>query len=147
MTIKSMLLILLTSSAMMTASKVYSQDTMQKATQHIETIVLGSGCFWGAEKRYEALDGVIDAVSGYADGEGFKATYKNITRQSRRFDDNNYAEVVKVTYNSNEITTESLLKHYFENHDPTQLNRQGNDVGTQYRSTILTSNEQQPNSH
>ncbi|EWH07179.1 peptide methionine sulfoxide reductase [Pseudoalteromonas lipolytica SCSIO 04301] len=143
MTIKSMLLILLTSSAMMTASKVYSQDTMQNATQHIETIVLGSGCFWGAEKRYEALDGVIDAVSGYADGEGFKATYKNITRQSRRFDDNNYAEVVKVTYNSNEITTESLLKHYFENHDPTQLNRQGNDVGTQYRSTILTSNEQQ----
>ena len=69
-----------------------------EATMHVETIVLGSGCFWGAEKRYEALNGVIDAESGYADGHGFKATYRNITDQSRRFDENNYAEVVQVMY-------------------------------------------------
>ena len=68
------------------------------ASMHVETLVLGSGCFWGAEKRYEALEGVIDAESGYADGKGFEATYRNITKQSRRFDENNYAEVVKVTY-------------------------------------------------
>ena len=136
MTIKSMLLTLFTCSAIFTTSPIEAETMPDNATGHIETIVLGSGCFWGAEKRYEALDGVLDAVSGYADGHGFKATYKNITRSSRRFDKNNYAEVVKVTYNSNELTTQSLLKHYFENHDPTQLNRQGNDVGTQYRSTF-----------
>ena len=114
-----------------------------EATMHVETIVLGSGCFWGAEKRYEALNGVIDAESGYADGNGFKATYRNITDQSRRFDENNYAEVVQVMYNSNIISAEDLLKNYFESHDPTQKNRQGNDIGTQYRSIILTSNNEQ----
>ncbi|MCG7535946.1 peptide-methionine (S)-S-oxide reductase MsrA [Pseudoalteromonas sp. OOF1S-7] len=108
-----------------------------KASSHIKTLVLGSGCFWGAEKRYEALPGVIDAESGYADGRGFKASYKAITAPNRRFDPNNYAEVVRVTYNASRLSTESLLKTYFESHDPTQKNRQGNDVGTQYRSIIL----------
>lgn len=114
-----------------------------QATMHLETIVLGSGCFWGAEKRYEALAGVIDAESGYADGKGFKASYRNITKQSRRYDENNYAEVVQVTYNSNIISAETLLKNYFESHDPTQKNRQGNDIGTQYRSIILTTTAEQ----
>lgn len=143
MTIKSLLVAWFTASAVASISPVLAKEDLPNATKHIETIVLGSGCFWGAEKRYEALNGVLDAVSGYADGQGFKATYKNITRSSRRFDENNYAEVVKVTYNSNKLTTEDLLKHYFESHDPTQLNRQGNDIGTQYRSTILTSNSNQ----
>lgn len=116
-----------------------------QASMHVQTLVLGSGCFWGAEKRYEAMPGVIDAVSGYADGRGFKATYRNITASSKRFDDNNYAEVVKVTFNSNVLSADDLLKRYFESHDPTQLNRQGNDIGTQYRSIILTSNEKQLN--
>lgn len=119
------------------------KDRDVQATMHLETIVLGSGCFWGAEKRYEALDGVIDAESGYADGKGFKATYRNITKQSRRFDENNYAEVVQVTYNSNIISAATLLKNYFESHDPTQKNRQGNDIGTQYRSIILTTTTEQ----
>ena len=119
------------------------KGTDVQATMHLETIVLGSGCFWGAEKRYEALNGVIDAESGYADGKGFKASYRNITKQSRRFDENNYAEVVKVTYNSNIISSDTLLKNYFESHDPTQKNRQGNDIGTQYRSIILTTTAEQ----
>ncbi|MGO2130869.1 MAG: peptide-methionine (S)-S-oxide reductase MsrA [Pseudoalteromonas prydzensis] len=118
-------------------------DRDVQATMHLETIVLGSGCFWGAEKRYEALDGVIDAESGYADGKGFKASYRNITKQSRRYDENNYAEVVQVTYNSNIISAETLLKNYFESHDPTQKNRQGNDIGTQYRSIVLTTTAEQ----
>ncbi|WP_442961579.1 peptide-methionine (S)-S-oxide reductase MsrA [Pseudoalteromonas sp. B160] len=119
------------------------KDNDIQATMHLETMVLGSGCFWGAEKRYEALPGVIDAKSGYADGKGFKATYRNITQSSRKFDENNYAEVVQVTYNSNIISAATLLKSYFESHDPTQKNRQGNDIGTQYRSIILTTTEQQ----
>ena len=114
-----------------------------EATMHVETIVLGSGCFWGAEKRYEALSGVIDAESGYADGHGFKATYRNITDQSRRFDENNYAEVVQVMYNSNIISAEDILKNYFESHDPTQKDRQGNAIGTQYRSIVLTTTDAQ----
>jgi len=114
-----------------------------KATMHIKTIALGSGCFWGAEKRYEALEGVIDAESGYADGFGFEATYQNVTDKSRQFDENNYAEVVQVMYNSNIISSEDLLKNFFEGHNPTQVNRQGNDIGTQYRSIILTTTQEQ----
>jgi peptide methionine sulfoxide reductase msrA/msrB len=113
------------------------------ATSHIQTLVLGSGCFWGAEKGYEQLEGVLDAESGYADGRGFKATYKEIIKRKRRFDDNNYAEVVKVTYNANVLSTRALLEHFFERHDPTQENRQGNDVGTQYRSIILYNTSEQ----
>ena len=113
------------------------------ATVHSEKIVLGSGCFWGAEKGYESLPGVIDAVSGYADGKGVRATYREITKLKNKFNDNNHAEVVEVTYNKNIISTEQLLMHYFESHDPTQLNRQGNDIGTQYRSIILYSTEEQ----
>ena len=113
------------------------------ATIHSEKIVLGSGCFWGAEKGYESLPGVIDAVSGYADGKGVKASYREITKLKNKFNDNNHAEVVEVTYNKNLISTEALLMHFFESHDPTQVNRQGNDIGTQYRSTILYSTDEQ----
>ena len=113
-----------------------------ESTSHVEKIVLGSGCFWGAEKGYEALDGVIDAVSGYADGEGVKPTYRDITKFSNKFNPNNHAEVVEVTYNKNLITLEELIIHYLESHDPTQLNRQGNDIGTQYRSGIYTFSEE-----
>ena len=112
-------------------------------TEHIETIYLGSGCFWGAEKGYESLDGVIDAESGYANGYGISPNYRSIIQFKNKFNDNNFAEVVKVTFNSNAIEVVDILKHFFETHDPTQLNRQGNDVGTQYRSTILYINETQ----
>ena len=118
-------------------------DNKQIMTSHVQKIVLGSGCFWGAEKNYEALEGVIDAVSGYSDGYGLEPTYNEITKLKNKFNSNNYAEVVEVTYNTNIISTEMLLKYYFESHDPTQLNKQGNDIGTQYRSIILYSNKQQ----
>ena len=118
-------------------------SSITEATVNSEKIILGSGCFWGAEKGYESLPGVIDAVSGYADGDGVRPTYKEITKLKNKFNPNNHAEVVEVTYNKNVISTEALLMHYFESHDPTQINRQGNDIGTQYRSIILYSNEQQ----
>jgi len=114
-------------------------------TNHIQTIYLGSGCFWGAEKGYESLDGVIEAVSGYANGYGISPNYRSIIQLKNKYNENNFAEVVKITFNSNAITLERILKHFFETHDPTQLNRQGNDVGTQYRSAILFSNEAQKN--
>ena len=114
-------------------------------TNHIQTIYLGSGCFWGAEKGYESLDGVIEAVSGYANGYGISPNYRSIIQLKNKYNENNFAEVVKITFNSNAITLERILKHFFETHDPTQLNRQGNDVGTQYRSVILFSNEAQRN--
>ena len=112
-------------------------------TSHVETIYLGSGCFWGAEKGYELMDGVINAESGYANGYGIKPNYRSIIQFKNKYNEKNFAEVVKVTFNSNAISLESILKHFFETHDPTQLNRQGNDIGTQYRSTILFQNESQ----
>ena len=114
-----------------------------QSTIHLEKIVLGSGCFWGAEKGYEALEGVIDAVSGYADGEGVKPSYREITKFSNKFNPRNHAEVVEVTYNKNLVSLEDLIIHYLESHDPTQLNRQGNDIGTQYRSIVLYSDTSQ----
>lgn len=113
------------------------------ATMHLDSIVLGAGCFWGAEKRYQAIPGVVDAISGYADGKNVAANYREITQRKNRHNKNNHAEVVKVIFNNSMVSLETILQNYYEGHDPTQLNRQGNDVGTQYRSTILTSNEQQ----
>ena len=108
-------------------------------TNHIQTIYLGSGCFWGAEKGYEAMEGVINAESGYANGYGVKPNYRSIIQFKNKYNENNFAEVVKVTFNSNAISLDEILKHYFENHDPTQLNRQGNDVGAHYRSIVFFS--------
>ena len=112
-------------------------------TSHVETIYLGSGCFWGAEKGYELMDGVINAESGYANGYGIKPNYRSIIQFKNKYNEKNFAEVVKVTFNSNAISLENILKHFFETHDPTQHNRQGNDIGAQYRSTILVQNESQ----
>ena len=115
----------------------------ENKTSHLETIVLGSGCFWGAEKGYESLVGVYDAVSGYSDGYGIRPSYREITKFKNKFNDNNYAEVVEVTFNRQVVSLESILQYFYEQHDPTQLNRQGNDIGTQYRSIILYNDESQ----
>ena len=120
-----------------------TQNLIANQTNHIQTIYLGSGCFWGAEKGYEKLEGVINAESGYANGYGISPNYRAITQFKNKYNENNFAEVVKVTFNRNEISLEDILIHFFESHDPTNLNRQGNDIGTQYRSTILFSGESQ----
>jgi peptide methionine sulfoxide reductase msrA/msrB len=112
-------------------------------TSHLDSIILGSGCFWGAEKGYEQIDGVENAVSGYSDGFGIKPSYREITKTKNKFNKNNFAEVVMVNFNRSNLSLESILQHFFESHDPTQLNRQGNDIGTQYRSTILYKNNSQ----
>tara|TARA_Y100000590_G_scaffold90669_2_gene102283 strand:+ start:5645 stop:6922 length:1278 start_codon:yes stop_codon:yes gene_type:complete len=114
-----------------------------QATSQLESIVLGSGCFWGEEKRYESIPGVVSAISGYADGRGVKPTYREITKPKNRFNPNNHAEVVLVVFDRNIVSVEEIIMDYFEGHDPTQFNRQGNDIGTQYRSVILTINDEQ----
>ena len=113
------------------------------ASAHKETIVLGSGCFWGAEKYYEQFNGVLDAKVGYADGSDIAPLYAEISSRKNRFKKNNFAEVVEVTFNEEILPLEALIKGFFEHHDPTQRNRQGNDIGTQYRSVILTTSDRQ----
>lgn len=108
-----------------------------------EKIVLGLGCFWGAEKRFEAMPGVINVVSGYADGRGFDPTYRNITQAQQRFNPDNYAEVIEVSFNPMLISAQDLIIAFYEMHNPTQGNGQGNDIGTQYRSTILYTHPEQ----
>jgi peptide-methionine (S)-S-oxide reductase len=114
-------------------------DTPAKATtaKH-EIATLGNGCFWCTEAVLEQLDGVIDVESGYTGGKVDNPTYKQICTGTT-----DHAEVVKVTFDPAVISYESLLDWFFRSHNPTTLNRQGNDEGTQYRSAIYFHSEQQ----
>lgn len=127
----------------LSSNKHLDKNKNIKATSHLKTIVLGAGCFWGAEKRYQAIPGVVDAISGYAGGENVNANYRDVSSYYNKENKKNHAEVVKVIYNDNITNITKILENFFEGHDPTQLNRQGNDIGTQYRSIILTTSEKQ----
>ena len=98
----------------------------------IQTAVLAGGCFWCTEAAFEQLEGVLDVTSGYAGGSADTANYKAVCNG-----DTGHAEVIKITYDPAKISLDTLLDVFFDAHDPTQLNRQGNDVGTQYRSAIF----------
>jgi peptide methionine sulfoxide reductase msrA/msrB len=107
-----------------------------------QSIVLGMGCFWGAEKRMGELAGVLDVESGYANGE-VPAKYESILAHEKRLQRGqstlrNHAEVVRVRFNPAQVSLEQVLARFWESHDPTQLDRQGNDVGSNYRSAIYT---------
>jgi len=97
-----------------------------------QEIVLGGGCFWCLEAVFELLDGVENVVSGYANGAMENPDYHSVCSG-----DTGHAEVVRITYVDSVVTADDLLEIFFEIHDPTTLNRQGADTGTQYRSTIL----------
>jgi methionine-S-sulfoxide reductase len=97
-----------------------------------QSIVLAGGCFWCTEAAFEQLEGVLDVTSGYAGGSADTANYKAVCNG-----DTGHAEVIKITYDPAKISLDTLLDVFFDAHDPTQLNRQGNDVGTQYRSAIF----------
>ncbi|MCU0841196.1 MAG: peptide-methionine (S)-S-oxide reductase MsrA [Thiobacillaceae bacterium] len=108
----------------------------------LDSIVLGMGCFWGAEKRMAALPGVVEVESGYANGE-IAGSYEAVLAQERalragRSARRNHAEVVKVTFDPARTSLEAVLIGFWENHDPTQGDRQGNDIGSNYRSAIYT---------
>jgi peptide methionine sulfoxide reductase msrA/msrB len=101
-----------------------------------DSIVLGMGCFWGAEKRMSELPGVVDVISGYAGGSYPDPNYRKVLGSERQSDRVNHAEVVKVIFDPSVISVEQVLIGFWENHNPTQGNRQGNDVGSNYRSAI-----------
>ncbi|HZS99986.1 MAG TPA: peptide-methionine (S)-S-oxide reductase MsrA [Terriglobales bacterium] len=104
-----------------------------------QTAYFGGGCFWCIEAVFNRLRGVKQAISGYMGGHVDKPTYRQVCNG-----DTGHVEIVKVTFDPSEITFRDLLEVFFSMHDPTTLNRQGNDVGDQYRSVIFyTSDEQE----
>ena len=129
-------------------------------------IFFAAGCFWGVEKNFESFDGVIDVVSGYSggnyenptyqdvlnnrrngQGETFLSILKNIGMSEEEKENSNtlinHTETVKVVYDSSKVSSETLIKNFWEIHDPTQVNRQGNDVGNNYRSAIYWTTDKQ----
>ena len=103
-----------------------------------QQIILGAGCFWCVEAIYKEVQGVIKVESGYMGGQTENPTYKEVCSGTT-----GHAEVARITFNPAEISFNQLLEIFWRAHNPTTLNRQGNDVGTQYRSVIFYENESQ----
>ena len=106
----------------------------------MEIAVLALGCFWGPEKKYGQLDGIYRTEVGYCGGNSPNTNYREVCTGTT-----NHAEAVKLEFNPEVITYEQIIKRFFEFHDPTTLNSQGPDFGTQYRSEIFYLNEEQKN--
>ncbi len=104
----------------------------------MEKATFGAGCFWCVEAVFQRLEGVEQVVSGYAGGSVKDPTYKQVCNGNT-----GHAEVVQLTYDPQKITYEELLEVFFATHNPTTLNRQGNDVGTQYRSVVYYHDDRQ----
>jgi peptide-methionine (S)-S-oxide reductase len=105
---------------------------------NLDTATFGAGCFWCVEAQFQMLDGVIKVVSGFSGGHVKNPAYREVCEGTT-----GHAEVCQVTYDKTKLTYEDMLQAFWKSHDPTQLNRQGNDVGTQYRSVIFYHNEEQ----
>ena len=103
-----------------------------------QVATFGSGCFWCTEAVFEKLQGVIEVVSGYSGGNKENPTYQEVTTGQT-----GHAEATQIKYDPAVISFEDLLEVFWKTHDPTTLNRQGNDIGTQYRSVIFYHNEEQ----
>lgn len=118
-----------------TKSKTFRQMTNtqeKKSTDRIDTATFGAGCFWCTEAQFQQLDGVVKVESGYSGGHVANPTYKEVCTGTT-----GHAEAINVYYDPSRISYDELLAAFWEAHDPTQLNRQGNDIGTQYRSVIF----------
>lgn len=114
----------------------YAHLTMPTTPNAIATF--GSGCFWCSEALFKDLRGVVSVISGYAGGRTPAPTYEQVCSGTT-----GHAEVIQITYDPSVITYEQLVEVFFLTHDPTTLNRQGNDIGEQYRSVIFTQDETQ----
>jgi peptide-methionine (S)-S-oxide reductase len=101
-------------------------------TPRTDTATFAAGCFWGVEETFRNVPGVLDAVSGYTGGKTERPTYKEVC-----YEDTGHAEAVQVTYDPEQVSYETLLDVFWDNHNPTTLNMQGPDVGSQYRSAIF----------
>ena len=104
----------------------------------MEIAVLALGCFWGPEIKFSKLNGVKKTEVGYCGGNSSKTSYREVCTG-----ETNHAEVVKIEYDESKISYEQILNYFFEIHDPTTLNQQGYDIGTQYRSEIFYNNQNQ----
>ena len=100
--------------------------------------LFGAGCFWGIEEYFSKINGVNNTAVGYSGGNTENPTYEEVCQG-----DTEHVEVVEINFDENIISYESLLEHFWNCHDPTQLNRQGNDIGSQYRSIILSNNSKE----
>ena len=121
-----------------TISLAQKKSSLSSTPSSLDTIVLAGGCYWCVEAVYENLKGVQKVVSGFAGG-----TVKNPSYEAVSSATTGAAEVVQITFNKNETNLDEILKVFFTVHDPTTLNRQGADVGTQYRSAIFFKDEAQ----
>ncbi|MDX2283006.1 MAG: peptide-methionine (S)-S-oxide reductase MsrA [Bacteroidia bacterium] len=113
------------------------QQDLQSAPRH-DTVTFGSGCFWCTEAFFQRIDGVVSVTSGYSGGKVKNPTYKEVCSGLT-----GHAEVVQLVYDPSRVTFPELLEVFWQTHDPTTLNRQGNDVGPQYRSAIFYHSEEQ----
>lgn len=113
-------------------------ETTIKSDMAMDTATFGAGCFWCVEAQFQLLDGVISVSSGYSGGTVKNPAYREVCNGTT-----GHAEVTQITYDPEKISYDELLAAFWQTHDPTQLNRQGNDVGTQYRSVIFYHNEKQ----
>ncbi len=120
------------------SGSLMAQNITLKAIPKVETITLGGGCYWCVEAVYEQLDGVIKVESGFSGGTVKNPSYREVCSGST-----GHAEVVQITYDNTKTSIEEIFKVFFTVHDPTTLNRQGADQGTQYRSVIFYRNEEQ----
>ena len=128
---------------LLTSFGMFGQNSIADITKKqpsLETITLAGGCYWCVEAVYENLIGVKSAISGYAGGKIANPSYEDVSTGR-----SGYAEVVQITYDKNATNLDEIFKVFFTVHDPTTLNRQGGDVGTQYRSAIFYKNEVQKN--
>lgn len=117
---------------------IFSHPSSMTNQQTLKTITLGAGCFWCVEAFFEQLNGVQSAESGYMGGHIKNPAYREVCTGRT-----GHAEVVKIVYDAEVISLESLLEVFFATHDPTTLNRQGADVGTQYRSAIFYNSDEE----
>ena len=129
-------LILATISLLLSCSIISQEDFSISKNQ--ESIILGGGCFWCIEAVFESVNGVQEVISGYAGGNVINPSYKNVCSGKT-----GHAEVVKVLFDKSQISLSQILYVFFSSHDPTTKDRQGVDIGSQYRSIIIYENEKQ----
>ncbi len=123
---------------MLFSGSLTAQNNTVNAIAKSDTITLGGGCYWCVEAVYEKLDGVLKVESGFSGGSIKNPTYREVCTGTT-----GHAEVVQITYDNTKTSIEEIIKVFFTVHDPTTLNRQGADQGTQYRSVIFTRDNEQ----